>query len=73
MSSPHNALHQFVPVSLAPDPVIDAYKSGIDLTLLRKNLTLSINERLDNLAALQEFAAELRHAGRKLRASSEKP
>lgn len=47
----------------APDPVIDAYKPGIDRTLIRKNLQLSVEERFLQLMRLQEFAAELRRAG----------
>ncbi|HEX7722549.1 MAG TPA: hypothetical protein VF397_10350 [Pyrinomonadaceae bacterium] len=42
-----------------PDPVIEAYKKGIDRTLLRENLKLTVEERLKNLEALQEFAEEL--------------
>lgn len=48
-----------------PDPVIEAYKPGVDRTLLRANLARSVEERLRNLEAMQEFAAELRRAGRK--------
>ncbi len=50
-----------------PDPVIEAYKKHIDRTLIRKNLSLSVEERLLQLAMLQEFAAELRRAGAELR------
>jgi len=46
-----------------PDPVIEAYKRDIDMTLIRENLKLSIDERLENLMRLQEFAEELRRAG----------
>jgi len=70
---PHHVPQQTIPVSLDPDPVIDAYKPGVDLTLLRKNLSLSIDERFDNHAALQEFARELRDAGRRFRGSPKKP
>lgn len=48
-----------------PDPVIEAYKSGIDRTLLRQNLQLSVEERLRNLMRLQRFAEEMRRAGRR--------
>jgi hypothetical protein len=34
------------PVSLDPDPVIEAYKRDVDRTLLRENLKLSPEERL---------------------------
>ena len=51
---------------LPRDPVIDAYKKDIDRTLLRENLKLTVEQRFDNLMRLQEFAEELRKAGRKL-------
>jgi hypothetical protein len=49
---------------LDPDPVIEAYKMGIDRTLLRENLRRPVEERVRNLARLQRFVAELRRAGR---------
>ena len=42
------------------DPVIEAYKKGIDRTLIRENLRLTVEQRFDNLMRLQEFAEELR-------------
>ena len=50
--------------SFEPDPVIEAYKRDVDRTLIRENLRLSVEERLEKLARLQEFAEELRRAGR---------
>lgn len=47
-----------------PDPVIEAYKRDVDRTLIRENLRLSVEERLEKLMRLQEFAEELRRAGR---------
>ena len=47
-----------------PDPVIEAYKRDIDMTLLRENLRLSVDERVRNLMALQRLAEEARRAGR---------
>lgn len=50
------------------DPVLDAYKRGIDRTLIRENLRLTVEQRFDNLMKLQEFAEELRkskHSQRK--------
>lgn len=52
---------------IAKDPVIEAYKRGVDRTLLRENLKLTVTERLDKLFALQQFAAELRRAGKRWR------
>ena len=49
---------------LDPDPVIEAYKMGIDRTLLRENLRRPVEERVRNLARLQRFVTELRRAGR---------
>jgi hypothetical protein len=49
------------------DPVIEEYKKGIDRTLLRENLKLSVEQRLRQLMELQKFAEELQRAGRDLR------
>ena len=54
-----------VPVSLAPDPVIEAYKKDVDRTLLRERLKLSVEDRLRDLQRLQVAAEELRRAGRR--------
>jgi hypothetical protein len=34
---------------LVPDPVIEAYKKDVDRTLLRQNLKLSMEERLQQM------------------------
>ena len=34
------------------DPVVEAYKSGIDRTLIRENLKLTVEERFLNSMAL---------------------
>ena len=47
------------------DPVIESYKEGIDRTLIRENLKLTVHERVERLMALQRFAEELERAGRK--------
>jgi hypothetical protein len=52
---------------LRRDPIIDAYKRDVDRTLIRANLKLSVQERLENLMKLQQFAEELRKAGKKPR------
>lgn len=49
------------------DPVIRAYWDGVDVTLLRKNLRLTLEERIRQHAALQRFAAEMRDAGERFR------
>ena len=45
-----------------PDPVIEAYKKDIDRTLIRENLKLTVEQRLENLERLQQFAVEIRRA-----------
>lgn len=48
----------------APDPLVEAYKNDVDRTLLRENLTRSIDERLRSMAELQELGRELERAVR---------
>jgi hypothetical protein len=45
--------------------VTEAYKAGIDRSLLRENLRRSVEERFRALQELQKFAAELRKAARR--------
>lgn len=49
------------------DPVIEAYKKGVDVTLIRENLRLTVDQRFQQLMKLQQFAEDLRRAGRKVR------
>jgi len=49
------------------DPVIEAYKKDIDVTLIRENLRLTVDQRFQQLMRLQQFAEDLRRAGRKAR------
>jgi hypothetical protein len=49
------------------DKVIEAYKRGIDRTLLLENLRLTPDERVRRLQQLQRLAAEARRAGRRAR------
>ena len=51
-------------VSLDPDPVIEAYKSHVDRTLIRENLKLTPDGRLRKLAAFVTFLETLRSAPR---------
>jgi hypothetical protein len=44
------------------DPIVAAYVSGIDRTLIAKNLRLSVEERFLQLMELQRLADELRAA-----------
>ncbi len=52
---------------LEPDPVIEAYKRGLDRTLIRENLKRTPTERLERLMELQRFTEELQRAGREAR------
>jgi hypothetical protein len=56
-AEPHNGL----------DAVIEAYKKDVDMTLIRENLRLSVDQRFQQLMKLQQFAEELHRAGRKPR------
>jgi len=47
------------------DPVVEAYMSGVDRTLLRENLKLSPAQRLEKLVGFSAFAATLRRAGQR--------
>lgn len=49
------------------DPVIEEYKKHIDVTLIRENLRLTVGQRFQQLMKLQQFAEDLRRAGRKAR------
>lgn len=66
--SPDGFVLAFPPLEGAPpyepDPVIDAYKQGVDRTLIVENLKLTVDQRLRQLVAAQRFAAEVRRAGR---------
>jgi hypothetical protein len=49
------------------DAVINAYKAGVDRTLLRENLKRTVEERFIRLMELQAFAEEIQRAGREAR------
>ena len=49
------------------DPVIEAYKKDIDITLIRENLRLTVDQRFQQLMKLQQFAEDLRRAGNEAR------
>ena len=55
------------------DPVIEVYKKDVDRTLIRRNLKLSHEERLQNAMELQRFAQELRKAGRRVKRAAGRP
>jgi hypothetical protein len=47
-------------ISLEPSPAIEAYKSGIDRSLLRENLRLSPSARVEKMMAALHFAEAVR-------------
>jgi len=46
------------------DAIIEAYKKDVDRTLIRENLRLTVDGRFQQLMKLQQFAEELRRAGK---------
>lgn len=46
------------------DAIINAYKKDVDRTLIRQNLRLTVDERFQQLMKLQQFAEDLRRAGK---------
>ena len=49
------------------DPVIEAYKPGIDRTVLRHNLRLTVEQRIDGLVSLMRSIEQMEEMGRKAR------
>ncbi len=58
-----NATESRVGHSIIEDPVIEAYKSHLDRTLIRENLKRTPEERVLRLMDLQRLFSELRKAG----------
>ena len=54
-----------------PDPLVAELIKEVDITLLRENLKLSVDERFEKLMALQRFAEEMRRAAREARKQSD--
>lgn len=52
---------------VADDPVIARYLRDVDRSLLRRNLALTPQQRLEQLQQLARLAEELRRAGERLR------
>jgi hypothetical protein len=50
--------------TLAPDPVIEAYKAHVDRTLIREQLRRSVDQRITNMVASLRFIEALRAATR---------
>jgi hypothetical protein len=45
------------------DPVIEAYKPGIDRTLIRHNLQLTVEQRIDALQSLMRSIGAMQEMG----------
>jgi transcriptional regulator with XRE-family HTH domain len=54
------------------DPVVEAYKPGVDRTMLIANLRRSPRERFDALLSMQAFSARVRRGGDKARRVAER-
>ncbi len=52
-----------MPQSFPPsDPVVEAYKKDVDISLLRRNLQRTVQERLDAMISMLELSEEMRRA-----------
>ncbi len=51
------------------DPVIEAYKRGVDRTLLRENLRLTVAERFEQFDRFAALAQEIYASGERRRAA----
>ena len=49
------------------DPLIEFYKKDIDRTMLRENLKLTVQERVDNFIAFMKAREEFERAGKAAR------
>jgi len=49
------------------DDIIDLYRRDVDITLIRENLKLTPEQRLQKLVARAKFTHELHEAGRTMR------
>jgi hypothetical protein len=49
---------------LEPDPVVEAYKRDVDLTLVRENLKLTVEERVTKMMRALRLAEEVRNSRR---------
>jgi hypothetical protein len=64
VSDPLGSIPELPPPD-AFDPVIEAYKAHVDRTLLRENLRLTPEQRLQKMISFIEMAEELRAAARR--------
>jgi hypothetical protein len=50
-----------------PDPVVEAYREGVDVSSLRRNLRKTPEQRILDAMELLRLAEEFRRAGREAR------
>ena len=62
---PAPAKPRVAPADHGADAVVDAYKDGIDRSLIRENLSRPVDERLRQLTELAKFSDSLREAPRR--------
>jgi hypothetical protein len=65
-------MSESVPRDRERDPVVEAYKAGVDRTLIRERLARTPAERAEDLVALARFAEELREAGASVQGAPER-
>ncbi len=51
-----------LPVMLDPSPVIEAYKKDVDRTLLRENLKLTTDERIEKMISALRFVEAVQNS-----------
>jgi|GEM_PF-2597258 len=54
-----------VPMSKEPCPTIEAYKKDVDRTIIRENLRLTLDERVQKMISVLRFAEQLRATSKK--------
>lgn len=55
-------MSDYLDLPLEPDPVIEAYKKDVDVTLLDRNLALTVEERFRQLESMARFVEAARKA-----------
>ncbi len=54
------------------DPIIELYKKDVDRTLLRENLKLTVEQRIEKFEQFMLYVEELKRAGKKSRENKTK-
>jgi hypothetical protein len=53
---------QLLELSLDADPVLEAYKKGVDRTLIRENLKLTVDQRVRKMLSALRLVEEIRRS-----------